>query len=140
MRFTNVILQTATKVIVFIILTFALQVLFSGHHNPGGGFVGGLVTASAIILLMLAYDSRTVRDVLPVHFRRLGAFGILIAVLTGCAAMLAGSPFLDQVFSHVELPLIGDMELASAILFDVGVFFTVIGTTMTIISAISEDE
>lgn len=140
MRFTDVILQTATKVIVFIILTFAVYVLFAGHHNPGGGFVGGLVTASAIILLFLAFDAQTVRDILPVDFKLLGAIGILLAVLTGCAALLSGEPFLNQTFTHASLPLFGEVELATAVLFDIGVYFAVIGTTMTIITTISEDE
>ena len=140
MKFTDVLLQTATKVIVFIILTFSIYVLFAGHHNPGGGFVGGLVTASAIVLLYIAFDAQTVRDILPIDFKLLGAFGIIIAVLTGSASLLYGMPFLTQSMTHLHLPLFGDVELASALLFDIGVYFAVVGTTMTIITSISEDE
>jgi monovalent cation:proton antiporter len=135
-----VLLQTATKVIVFIILTFSIYVLFAGHHNPGGGFVGGLVTASAIVLLYIAFDAQTVRDILPIDFKLLGAFGIIIAVLTGSASLLFGMPFLTQSMTHVHLPIFGDVELASALLFDIGVYFAVVGTAMTIITSISEDE
>lgn len=139
-RFTDVILQTATKVLVFVILTFAIYILFAGHHNPGGGFVGGLITASAFVLLYIAFDLQTVRDALPVDFKLLGAFGVILAVLTGAGSLIFDVPFLTQTFAHVNLPLIGDTELATAVLFDLGVYFAVIGTTMTIITSISEDE
>ena len=140
MKFTDVILQTATKILVFIIMTFSIYVLFSGHHNPGGGFIGGLITASAMVLLYIAFDARSVRDIIPVDFRVLGAFGVLIAMLTGAGSFLFDVPFLTQTFSYVELPLLGKTELTTAVIFDLGVYFAVIGTTMTIIMSISEDE
>lgn len=140
MKFTDVILQTATKILVFIIMTYSIYVLFSGHHNPGGGFIGGLITASAMVLLYIAFDAQSVRDIIPVDFKVLGAFGVLIAMLTGAGSFLFDVPFLTQTFSYVELPLLGKTELATAVLFDLGVYFAVIGTTMTIIMSISEDE
>lgn len=140
MRFTDIILQTATKVTVFIILTYAIYVLFAGHHNPGGGFVGGLVTASALVLLYLAFDTRTVRQIVPVNFRLVGAAGVMLAVLTGCAALFLDAAFLTQYAFTVDLPLLGEVHLATAIVFDIGVFLAVIGTTMTIITNIGEDE
>jgi multicomponent Na+:H+ antiporter subunit B len=140
MKFTDVILQTATKVLVFIILTFSIYVLFTGHHNPGGGFIGGLITASALVLLYIAFDAQTVRDTIPVDFKLLGAAGVLLAILTAAASFLFGVPFLSQSFSHIHLPLFGEVEWATAIVFDLGVYMAVIGTAMTIITSISEDE
>jgi monovalent cation:proton antiporter len=140
MKFTDVILHTAIKIILFIILAFSVYLLFSGHHHPGGGFVGGLTTSAALVLLSIAFDSRTVREIVPVDFKLVGAVGILLAVLTGSAALVFGAPFLSHVHAEVDVPLIGHMELASALLFDIGVYFAVIGTTMTIIQTISEDE
>lgn len=61
MRTNDVMLQTATKVVTFIILMFAVHIFFAGHYTPGGGFVGGLLTTSAIVLLMLAFDIETVK-------------------------------------------------------------------------------
>ena len=140
MKFTDVILQTATKILVFIILTYAVYVLFAGHHHPGGGFVGGLITASAFVCLYIAFDARTVRHILPIDFKLLGALGVGIAVLTGSASLFYGVPFLTHAAIHVNLPLVGETHLASAVLFDIGVYFAVIGTAMTIITSISEDE
>ncbi len=140
MKFEDVILQTATKVIVFIVLIFGVYVFFSGHHEPGGGFIGGLITASAIVLLLMAFDVKTVRDNLPVDFKLVGAAGILIMILSGAASMLFGEAFLFQTFTEVDLPVFGPTELATAVLFDVGVYLAVVGTALTIILSISEDK
>ena len=140
MKFTDVFLQTATKILVFIIMTFSIYILFAGHHNPGGGFIGGLITASALVLLYIAFDLQSVRDIIPFNFNKLAAAGVIIAVLTGTASLLFNVPFLSQTFTYVYLPLLGKTELASAVIFDLGVYMTVLGTTMTIITSISEDE
>ncbi|MGG4128183.1 Na+/H+ antiporter subunit A [Paenibacillus illinoisensis] len=135
----DVLLQTTTKVVVFIILTFALHLFFAGHHNPGGGFIGGLVTAAALVLIALAFSTDTVRKALPIDFRTLTAVGLAIALLTGAGSFLFGVPFLSQTFGYFELPLLGETELATAMLFDLGVYIAVLGVTMTIILQIGED-
>lgn len=140
MKFTDVFLQTSTKILVFIIMTFSIFILFAGHHNPGGGFIGGLITSSALVLLYITFDLQTVRDIIPVDFNQLAAGGVIVSVLTGTASFLFHVPFLTQTFTYVNLPLLGKTELASAVIFDLGVYMTVIGTTMTIITSISEDE
>ena len=139
-KFNDVYLHTASQVLVFLIMTYAIYILFAGHNNPGGGFVGGLVTATGFVLLYLAFDSKTVRQIIPVNFRSIGAAGVLIAVLTGAVPALMGEPFLTHRTDHARLPLVGDVHLATAVLFDIGVFLAVLGTAMTIISNISENE
>jgi len=139
-KFTDVFLQTAIKILVFIIMTFSIYVLFAGHHNPGGGFIGGLITASALVLLYIAFDLQSTRDIIPVDFNKLAAAGVIVSVLTGTASFLFDVPFLTQTFTYVHLPLLGKTELASAVIFDLGVYMAVIGTTMTIITSISEDQ
>lgn len=140
MKFKDTILQTATKVLVFLILTYAIYILFAGHNNPGGGFVGGLTTAAAFLLLYIAFDTQTVRQILPLDFKRLGAAGVFIAVLTASISLLTGEPFLTHYSATAALPVLGETHLATATLFDIGVFLAVVGTTMTIIISISEDE
>ncbi|MCR8657422.1 Na(+)/H(+) antiporter subunit B [Paenibacillus endoradicis] len=140
MKFTDVYLQTATKILVFIIMTFSIYVLFAGHNNPGGGFIGGLITASALILLYIAFDLQSVRDIIPVDFKKLAATGVLIALLTGVASLVLNVPFLSQAYTYVDLPFLGKTELATAMIFDLGVYLAVLGTTMTIITSISEDD
>jgi len=140
MKFTDVYLQTATKILVFIIMTFSIYVLFAGHNNPGGGFIGGLITASALILLYIAFDLQSVRDIIPVDFKKLAATGVLISLLTGVASLVLNIPFLSQTYRYVDLPFLGKTELATAMIFDLGVYLAVLGTTMTIITSISEDD
>ncbi|NLM21079.1 MAG: Na(+)/H(+) antiporter subunit B [Peptococcaceae bacterium] len=135
----DVILRTVTKVAVVIILTFAINLFISGHHQPGGGFIGGLAFVAAIVLLFLVYGIEKVRKNIPVDFKIVAGIGVLIAVFTGVGGMISGKPFLYQVFGHVNLPIFGETEMATAVLFDVGVALAVIGTSMTIIMSIGDD-
>ncbi|MFF2447026.1 Na(+)/H(+) antiporter subunit B [Neobacillus sp. NPDC058068] len=135
----DVIIRSVTKVAVVIIFTFAINLFFSGHHFPGGGFIGGLAFASAIILLFLTFDIETVRKNIPLDFKVLAAVGVLIAVLTGVGAILLDAPFLTQTFGYFNLPIFGKTELATAVIFDIGVGLAVIGTSITIIMSIGDD-
>lgn len=139
MKPNNVILQTVTRVAVFIIFTFSIYLFMSGHNQPGGGFIGGLSTAAAIVLLYLSFGIEKVRENIPVDFKKLAAVGVFIAVGTGLTGIVFGQPFLAQTFGHVNLPIFGDTELASAMVFDTGVALAVIGTAVNIILSISED-
>jgi multicomponent Na+:H+ antiporter subunit B len=138
-KLNDVILRSVTKVAVVIILTFAINLYFSGHHFPGGGFIGGLTLASAITLMFLSFDVESVRENMPFDFKSVAASGVLIAILTGMGGMLFDAPFLTQAFNYFNLPIFGKTELATAMLFDLGVALAVIGTAMTIIITISED-
>ncbi|GKW47381.1 MULTISPECIES: Na(+)/H(+) antiporter subunit B [unclassified Planococcus (in: firmicutes)] len=140
MRTNDVMLKTVTKVVTFIILMFAVHIFFAGHYTPGGGFVGGLLTASAIVLLMLAFDIETVKKIIPVNYVMLTAIGLLIAVATAGASIFFNVPFFTHAYDYFDLPLFGKTSLHSAALFDLGVYLVVVGVTMTIIQTIGEDE
>lgn len=139
MRINDVILRTITKLVVFIILTFGVELFLSGHNDPGGGFIGGLVLSSALVLLFLVYDIETVQKGIPVDFKKVAAVGVLFAVGTGFGAVAFGAEFLTQTFETFHLPVFGDTELATVLLFEIGVALTVVGTVVTIILSISED-
>lgn len=140
MRTNDLILQTVTKVTLFIILLFSIHLFFAGHYYPGGGFIGGLMTAGALVLLLLAFDMKTVAKILPINYRILTAIGLLFAVGTSAGSLLFNVPFLTHAFGDVYLPLLGKTSLHTAVLFDTGVYLVVIGVTMTIIQTIGEDE
>jgi multicomponent Na+:H+ antiporter subunit B len=140
MRTNDVIFQTATKVVTFIILMFAVHIFFSGHYTPGGGFVGGLLTASAIVLLMLAFDIETVKKIIPFNYVSMIAVGLLLALGTASASIFFNVPFFTHAYDYFNLPLFGKTSLHSAALFDLGVYLVVVGVTMTIIQTIGEDE
>ncbi|RST77672.1 Na(+)/H(+) antiporter subunit B [Siminovitchia acidinfaciens] len=140
MRTNDIILQTVTKIVSFIILMFALHIFFAGHNNPGGGFVGGLLTSGAIVLLLLAYDIKSVANSLPIDFKIMVAVGLLFAVGTGVGSFLFDVPFLTHAFGEFTLPLLGKTHLHTAVLFDIGVYLVVVGSTLTIIQTIGEGE
>ncbi|MGD6817381.1 Na(+)/H(+) antiporter subunit B [Metabacillus sp. 84] len=134
------ILQTVVKIVFFIIFIYSIYLFFAGHYTPGGGFVGGLMTSSAVVLLLLAYDVKTVTSILPFNFIKVAAVGLLLALGTGLGALFYDLPFLKQAHGPVHLPVFGEVELASATLFDLGVYLVVVGVTMTIIQTIGETE
>lgn len=136
----DVILRTISKVVIFIILTFSLYLFFAGHNNPGGGFIGALMASAAFVLLTMAFGIKTMREVIPIDFKILTAVGLIVALLTGVGSFFVKAPFLSHSFGHFMLPILGDTELATAMLFDLGVYLTVIGITMNIILTIGRDE
>ncbi len=139
MKPNDILLAAVTKVAVLIILTFSIDLFFSGHHNPGGGFIGGLGIASALVLMYLTLGTEIVNKLIPVDFKTVAAIGVLIAVLTGAGSFLFDVPFLSQTYGYFELPILGKTELATALIFDTGVALAVIGSAVTIILSISED-
>ena len=135
----DLILKNFTVLISFILFGFAVHLFFAGHNEPGGGFVGGLMTAAAILLMYMAYGEKTVNKVLPFNYRLLIIIGLAVAVLTGIGSFVFDVPFLSHTFTHVHVPIFGEIELATALFFDLGVYLTVVGVTVTIILTISRD-
>jgi multicomponent K+:H+ antiporter subunit A len=120
-----------------VILLFGLHLFLRGHDLPGGGFVAGITVAVALILLYMARGARWVEAhlrVLPVRW--IGA-GLLLAVSTGLASLAFGRPFLTSHFRYAELPVLGKLPLASAVLFDLGVFSVVVGATTLLLIALA---
>ncbi len=135
----NLILKSTSSLIVFILLGFAIYLLLAGHNSPGGGFIGGLTTTAAFLLMYMAFGEETVNKIVPVDFMIFIPIGLLIATLTGLGSLLFKMPFLTHTFGSFTIPLLGEIELSTAMLFDLGVYFTVFGTTMTIILTINSD-
>ncbi len=140
MKINDVILRTATKIVVFIVFTFGVYLFFSGHNSPGGGFIGGLVLASAFVLLYLSNGIERVQKSLPLDYKLVAAIGVLLATGTGFGSLLFGEPFISQTFAYFDLPVLGKRELTTVTIFEAGVALAVIGVVVTIILSISEDE
>ncbi|MBB4826917.1 multicomponent Na+:H+ antiporter subunit B [Sporosarcina luteola] len=139
MEINDVILKTVTRIVVFIILTFGIELFLSGHHEPGGGFIGGLVLSSAFVLLYLVHDIETVHNGIPFDFKKIAALGAFLAVGSGIVSVLFGTDFLGQGSRGFDLPIFGETEISSVIVFEAGVALTVVGVVVTIILSISED-
>lgn len=135
----DVILKTVSKVVIYIILTFAVYLFFAGHNDPGGGFIGALATSAALVLLSIAFGVKRFETVFPIDFKKVVGIGLMTALLTGIGSLILGVPFLSHAFGHFNLPILGDTELATAVLFDLGVYLAVVGVAMTIIFTIGRD-
>jgi multicomponent Na+:H+ antiporter subunit B len=140
MKNTPVQLHVITRIVAFIILAFSIFLFFAGHNNPGGGFIGGLMTASALVLLFLSFDIKTIKKVLPFNYAKIIASGLLLAVLTGMVGMFLGHPFLKQFFNYYQIPILGETELTTALPFDLGIYLVVVGFTLLVILTIAEDD
>jgi len=128
-------------VLVRLLLPFALlmavYLFMRGHNQPGGGFVAGLVFSVALLLQYIVSGTQWVEAHMPLSPRRWIAVGLLCALCTGLGAMALGYPFLTTHTAHLTLPLLGDMHLASATFFDLGVFILVVGATLVILTSIA---
>ncbi|WP_348703990.1 monovalent cation/H+ antiporter subunit A [Acidovorax soli] len=128
-------------VLVRLLLPFATVVAFylfmRGHNEPGGGFVAGLVFSVALLLQYIVSGTAWVEAHLPLYPRRWIGNGLLFALGTGLGAIVVGYPFLTSHTFHLNLPLLGDIHVASAMFFDMGVFTLVVGSSLLILTAIA---
>jgi multicomponent K+:H+ antiporter subunit A len=120
-----------------VILLFGVHLFLRGHDLPGGGFSAGITASVALILLYMARGARWVESHLRVQPVRWIGAGLLLAVGTGLGSWLFGYPFLTSHFRYAELPLLGRIPLASAVLFDLGVFCLVVGATTLMLVALA---
>jgi multicomponent K+:H+ antiporter subunit A len=128
------ILSQMTRFLLPLALLVSVFLFLRGHNAPGGGFIAGLVTAVALILQYMANGTAWTQRQWRLPFHPLIAVGVLVAAATGAASLLVSHPFLTSTFGHVSLPIVGEFELASAMLFDLGVFLTVVGVIMLILA------
>jgi len=115
-------------------LALSVFILLRGHNLPGGGFVAGLVTGVALILQYLSSGIDFAQARLPRHKARLLALGLLLSGATGVASWAYDRPFLTSAHGHVALPLLGEIELASAMVFDLGVYVVVVTVVLMVLA------
>lgn len=139
-QMNDVFLKYTAKVVFLIIITFSINLFFSGHYTPGGGFVGGLLAAGAIVLLLLAYDLKTLRKMLRIDDKRTITLGLAISFIVPILLMLFGNPLFTHQHTYLELPVFGEVPLHTAVIFDVGVYITVVGTTLLIITLLASEQ
>jgi len=132
------IMTVVSRPLLPVALVVALYLLLRGHNMPGGGFIAGLVTAVALILQFIGNGLQWTRNRMGFRYHPGLAVGLLLALFTGLVSMLLGYPFLTSAHTHVHIPLLGGLELASAMVFDLGVFFTVVCATLLIIGRLGQ--
>jgi len=134
------ILVVATRILFPLALTVAVFIFLRGHNEPGGGFIAGLIVAIALIMQYLASGYAWAAQRARYDSQAMIGAGVAIAGLAGLASLFLGWPFLTSTYTHIDLPLIGEIELASAVAFDLGVFLTVVGVVMLSLAQISRVE
>ena len=153
---TTVITRTAARITVPIILVVSVALFIQGHNLPGGGFIGGVLTATAFALIYVAFDRHYLHaEILGLaeedgddrldsgvvaDYRLLFGLGLALAVVSGLVPIVFDLPFLSQdywILHHV--PIYGEVEIASAIAFDLGVYLTVVGALLTILAVVGAE-
>ena len=133
-----VLLASISQSLLPLALLVSFYIFLRGHNMPGGGFIAGLVTAVAFILQYIAHGSNWIAERLTINYRKIIASGIAIALLTGVGSWFFGRPFMTTWFEYFDIPFIGEIELASALVFDIGVYITVVGSTLMILASLGK--
>lgn len=128
------ILTTISQPVLPLALLVSVFIFLRGHNLPGGGFIAGLITAVGLILVYMARGVDWTQQRLAFPYQPIAILGVGIATLTGFGSWLFGYPFLTSSYDHFHIPLIGDLELATALLFDLGVYLAVVGATLMILA------
>lgn len=147
---TTVIARTIVRTTVPIILVTALALLFQGHNRPGGGFIGGVLAVTAAVLVYVVFGLDFLQKTLfgldstadshrpTEYYRWLFAGGLTLAAGSGLVPLLYGFPFLTQGVWFLHPPVYEELEVASALAFDLGVFGVVVGGLLTIVAEVGE--
>lgn len=139
----TLIFRTACRFIVPLSLIFSVFLYFKGHQTPGGGFVGGLVAAVALIIFRYAYGRQWLERLLPAPERTMIAVGLIFALITGVGALAFGLPFLSSNYGYIPLPSVDGgeefFEWATVMLFDLGVYLVVAGVMLGMVDALASE-
>lgn len=134
----SIILSTAVKYLIPLLLIFSFFLLLRGHNEPGGGFVGGLIAAAAYALFTIGNGVEDAKNFLRVEPLFLIAIGLSLALLSGLISLFYGKIFMTGLWLKYEIPVIG--KIGTPFLFDVGVYFLVLGIVTKIIFALAEED
>ena len=133
----SLILRTASRYLMVLLVLFSIFILFRGHNEPGGGFVGGLLIAGAFALYALAYEAEAARRLLRFDPRTIIGVGLVTAAGSGLAAVWHGQPFLTGLWLPYPIPFLG--KLGTVFFFDLGVYLVVLGTTLLVLFTLEEE-
>ncbi|QWW68786.1 Na+/H+ antiporter subunit B [Rhizobium sp. WYJ-E13] len=135
----TLIFRTVAPFITALMLLFSVFILLRGHNEPGGGFIGGLIAASALAIYGIAFGVQAVRRAIRFHPLAIAGFGLLLSCCAGMLSIFFAVPFMTGLWVYptifgVEVPL------SSVMLFDLGVYFVVLGAVASIALALEERE
>lgn len=135
----SLILETGVRAVFHTALLFSVFLLFAGHNAPGGGFVGGLVAASALVLRFVKGGAAEVRATLPLAYPTLLGVGLLLASVTAVVPLAVGGQLLESYKVDLDLPVLGVLHLNTALPFDIGVYVVVLGLAAGFLSTLGAE-
>jgi multicomponent Na+:H+ antiporter subunit B len=122
-----------------LMILFSIFVLLRGHNEPGGGFIGGLIAASALAIYGIAFGVSPVRRAIRFHPMALSGFGLFLAAIAGVLSLFSGVPFLTGLWIYPSFFGV-EVALSTPLLFDIGVYFVVFGSISSTALALEERE
>ncbi|MER0238750.1 Na+/H+ antiporter subunit B [Fulvimarina sp. MAC8] len=135
----TIIFRFTAPYLTSLMVLFSIFVLLRGHNEPGGGFIGGLIAASAFAIYGIACGVAPVRRALHFHPMGIAAAGLMLAVLAGCASLIADTEFLTGLWVFPKF-LGTEVPLSTPLFFDIGVYLVVVGAISSIALALEERE
>jgi len=135
----STILHIASHHLMPLLLAVSLFYLFRGHNYPGGGFISGLIGTAGLVFYSLAHGIDDFFKLLRIDPLSLTGLGLLIILAAGLLPVLTGEPFMTGKWLSPSLPVLGKVHIGTPLLFDIGVYITVIGVNLKIILTLSEE-
>lgn len=140
---STIIAKTISRGVLIICMLFSIYLLLNGGNYPGGGFVGGVLFVCAIALVYVTYGMKYINNRLKPDWLAWVAYGLLFASVTAIAPMIVNHNYFRSAFDFFHLEIlgihIGHVEVISSMFFDIGVYFTVIGALLFILTNIASD-
>lgn len=135
-RHRSLVLEVATRIIFPLIMVLSAYLFFAGHNTPGGGFAGGLTAGLALVLRYLAGGRYELGETLPLDAGKVLGTGLALSAGTAVTSLLLGAPVLSSAVLHLDVPLLGDIKLVTALFFDLGVYLIVVGLVLDILRSL----
>jgi multicomponent Na+:H+ antiporter subunit B len=136
----SVILTATSRLLLPVMLLFSIAVLLRGHNEPGGGFVGGLIAAAAVVLHAIAEGPAAARRLIGLDVRTWLGLGLGVATAAALAGPVVGQPVFKGLWTGLHIPLAGELKLGTPLLFDLGVYLVVAASMLTMILTLQEHD
>lgn len=133
----TVIFRSIAPYLTSLMVLFSIFVLLRGHNEPGGGFIGGLIAASALAIYGIACGVAPVRRAIYFHPMAIAAFGLFMSAMAGVLSVFSGVPYMSGLWIYPEF-FGAEVALSSVLVFDVGVYLVVVGAISSIALALEE--
>jgi multisubunit Na+/H+ antiporter MnhB subunit len=136
----SLILDVVVRAEFHMLLVVSVYLLFAGHNQPGGGFVGGLVAAAACALRMVARGPAELLQSIRLRPLTVLGLGLTVAAVTALAGLWNEGSILQTRYLKVEVPFIGPVGTSTAFFFDLGVYLVVVGALLSVLEALSSPD